>query len=264
MRPVTTSRTSALYEGGVWHGREVAPGYAFRQPIWLLYLDLDEREALARATGLLGCDRPRPVEFRATDHFRGSRREGIRPRLRRVLRAAGLEAEGPVRVLTMGRVLGQGFNPVSFWWCHDAHGDLVAAVAEVHNTFGDRHPYVLPAAEAERTPAGLAWTVKKRMHVSPFHDLEGSYRFVLGTPGERLTIAADLARAGVPRVRAAFTGERRPLDDAGLASALLRLPFMPWRVWSMIHAHALALWRRGARYHRRPAYDPAAAGNTVA
>lgn len=261
---MTATTTSALYAGSVWHDREVEPGYRFRQPLWMLYLDLDEREALARATGLLGCDRPRPVEFRATDHFRGGRREGIRSRLARVLSTAGLAADGPVRVLTMGRVLGQGFNPVSFWWCHDAHGGLVAAVAEVHNTFGDRHPYVLPAAEAERTPAGLAWTVKKRMHVSPFHDLEGSYRFVLGEPGERLHLAADLTRAGAPRVRAGFTGTRRALDDAGLAATLLRLPLMPWRVWTMIHAHALALWRRGARYHRRPAYDPVAAGETAA
>jgi len=262
--PSPSSPTSAVYEGSVWHTRDEAPGYAFRQPVWMLYVDLDEREALRRRAGLLGCNRPRPVELRDADHFRGARRDDLRARLGRVLASAGLRADGPVRVLTQGRVLGQGFNPVSFWWCHDAHGDLVAAVAEVNNTFGDRHPYVLPAAEAERTPRGLVWTVKKRMHVSPFFDLDGSYRFELGVPGERLELGADLLRAGTRRIHAGFVGTRRPLTDGALARALLRLPFMPWRVWTMIHAHAWRLWRRGARYHRRPSYDPVLAGTTVA
>lgn len=249
-------RVSAVYEGDVGHVREDVPAYAFRQPVWMLHLDLDERTTVSRHVSLLGWDRPRAVELRAADHFRGRREADLRARLAGVLAGAGLAARGPVRVLTQGRVFGQGFNPVSFWWCHDGHGDLVAAIAEVHNTFGDRHPYVLPAAEAERTATGLAWTVTKRMHVSPFHDLAGAYRFELDPPGDTVSIRAELVRDGVPRVRAGLRARRAPLSDATLARLLVTRPLSPWRVWTSIHAHALHLWRLGARFHPRPPYAP--------
>lgn len=258
-------RVSAVYEGAVDHVRETSPRHAFRLRAWFLYLDLDELPSLAREASLLGHGRARPLEYRDGDHFRGRRGEPTRARLARVLRAAGLPAAtGPVRVLTMPRVLGQGFNPVSFWWCHDAHGDLAAAVAEVNNTFGDRHAYVLPAADAERTAAGWRWTTKKRMHVSPFFDLSGSYTFELGTPGETLSVAADLTRASAPRMRAWLEARRRTLSDGSLLRAAWRRPLMPWIVWASIHARAWRVWRRGGIYHPRPRYDPVAAGREPA
>lgn len=247
---------SAIYEGSVWHARELPPAHAFRRRLYMLLLDLDELPALARTTSLLGADRRRPVELRTRDHFRAASRD-LRTRLAATLSTRGLPPPtGAVRVLTQGRVLGQGFNPVSFWWAYDRHGALVACVAEVNNTFGDRHPYVLPAAEAERTDLGLAWTVRKRLHVSPFMDLEGSYRFELSEPAARLTVRATLLRAGAVRLRAGFDAERTPLSNRTLLGALARLPGMPWQVWTGIHAQAVALWRKGARYHPRPPYDP--------
>ncbi len=247
---------SAIYEGSVWHARELPPVHAFRRRLYMLFLDLDELPALARTTPLLGADRRRPVELRTRDHFRGSSRD-LRTRLASALATRGLPPpRGPVRVLTQGRVLGQGFNPVSFWWAYDAHGGLLACVAEVNNTFGDRHPYVMPAGDAERTPLGLAWTVRKRMHVSPFMDLSGSYRFELSEPGPDLTVRATLVRGDEVSLRAGFEASRRPLSNRALLGAMLRLPGMPWQVWTSIHAQAIALWRKGARYHRRPTYDP--------
>lgn len=252
---------SAVYVGTVRHAREVDPPWGLTLPFWTLLLDLDELASRRRSPSLFGGNRARLLSWRDADHFRGRRADTARARLARVLLAAGLApATGPVQVLAQPRFLGLGFNPVSFWWCHDAHGALHAAVAEVHNTFGDRHAYVLPAGEAERVPEGLAWTVKKRMHVSPFFDLEGSYRFVLSPPGERLHARADLVRGGVPRLRGWFDGERRPLADRTLVPLLLRHPAMPWRAWAAIHRHAWRLWRAGAIFRSRPPYHPASAG----
>jgi len=247
---------SAVYEGVVWHARALTPAHAFRGRLAMLLLDLDELPALARTTSLLGADRKRPIELRTRDHFRGRSRD-LRTRLAATLSTRGLPPpDGPVRVLTQCRVLGQGFNPVSFWWAYDGHGELLACVAEVNNTFGDRHPYVLPAAEAERTPVGRAWTVRKRMHVSPFMDLSGSYRFELSEPAESLTVRATLEHGDEVRLRAGFDAGRTPLSDRALLGAFARWPGMPWQVWTSIHAQAVALWRKGARYHRRPRYAP--------
>jgi DUF1365 family protein len=252
------ARVSAVYDGAVFHARATAPRHEFRRPAWLLYLDVDELPGLRRDVALLGHGRARPLEFRDGDHFRGHRRERIRARVARMLRTAGLPPpQGPVRVLTMPRVLGQGFNPVSFWWCHDGRGGLLAGIAEVHNTFGDRHAYVLPGAEAERTATGWRWTTRKRMHVSPFFDLAGSYTFELGDPGPTLRIGADLTAGGELRMRAWLEARRRPLTDGSILRAAWRRPLMPWIVWTSIHARAWRVWRLGARYHPRPRYDPA-------
>lgn len=251
---------SSIYTGRVWHVRDEAPAHAFALDAYFLHVHLDEAPLLARANPLLGFDRARPVEVRRRDHFRGPGGT-LRERLVARLAQDGVAApDGDVSVLTQARVLGQVFNPVSFWWCRRADGALHAAVAEVNNTFGDRHAYVMPAAAAARGEFGPAWVAKKRMHVSPFFDLEGSYRFELGEPGATLRIDAELQRAGRARLRAGFLGTRIPLTGRNLAARLLRMPLMPWAIWTRIHLRAISLWRIGARYHRRPPYDPASAG----
>jgi DUF1365 family protein len=251
---------SSIYAGRVWHVRDEAPAHAFGLDTYFLHLDLGELPRLSREIPLLGLDRPRLVEVRHRDHFRGHART-LRARLEETLEAHGVAApDGPVSVLTQGRVLGHVFNPVSFWWCRQGDGRLAAAVAEVHNTYGDRHAYVLPGADSTPGTFGPEWTTKKRMHVSPFFDLEGSYRFEVGEPGPTLRIDADLKRAGRARIRAGFNGERIPLTEATLARFLLSMPVMPWRIWTKIHWKALSIWRSGARFHPRPPYDPVAAG----
>lgn len=257
---MSAPRSSALYVGRVAHQRHrPPPTYAFGLPVAALLLDLDELDAVERAVPFLGLTRPRLLEVRARDHFDGPGTT-LRARLVAALASAGLPPpEGRVRFLSLPRLLGHGFNPVTFWWCDAPDGSLRTAVAEVHNTFGDRHAYVLPAAEARPTPRGLSWEVKKVMHVSPFFDLEGVYRFELSLPGERLFAGAELLRGGELRIASALEAERRPLTAGGLGRTLLTHPAATWTVWTAIHAHAWALWRRGARFFRRPRHEPSAA-----
>lgn len=252
---------SALYVGTVRHARALPPAHGFGLRVCMLLLDLEEAGVLERSIPFLGLSRPRLLEIRARDHFAGPPAP-LRMRLDATLRAAGVAPpRGRVLLLSQPRILSHGFNPVSFWWCHDESGALVAAVAEVHSTFGDRHPYVLPAEEAVRTDRGLAWEVKKVMHVSPFFDLEGVYRFELSEPGERLYAGAELLRGGQVRIRSAFEARRQPLTRATLGRSLLTHPLMPWTVWTVIHAQALVLWRKGAKFYRRPRHDPKAAAH---
>jgi len=258
---VTSPLVSSIYEGVVAHRRRLAPEHPFAHRVYMLFLDLDELPEIERRIPLFGHRRRRPVELRDGDHFTGRRRDGLRTRLARTLEAAGVAPPGgPVRVLTQARVLGQGFNPVSFWWCHDASGRLACCVAEVNNTFGDRHPYVLPVDRASREGDLWVWRVRKRMHVSPFMDMAGDYEFRIAPPGARLRVEASLVRGGETTLEARFEARRVDLSVGSLGSTLLRLPLMPWMVWGAIHAQALRLWRKGARFHHRPPYRPEAAG----
>ena len=246
---------SALYRGFVTHRRLSGPAHGFRYPLYMLLLDVDELSALDASLRLFGYNRSRPVAFRESDHF-GDEARSARENIESRLRAEGIAPPGgPIRLLTHARVFGHVFNPVSFWWCFDRAGKLRAAVAEVNNTFGDRHAYVLRAE-----PGRAEWRSKKVMHVSPFFASDaGTYRWELPVPGEHAALAVDLTQEGRTVLAAGLHLTRQPLNDRTLALALLRYPLMTAQVLAAIHFEALRLWAKGATAFRRPPYDPQAA-----
>ena len=245
---------SALYEGSVTHRRALAPAHAFRYRAFLALLDLDEIEALERTLRLFGREKARPLRFRDEDHLAGSA-AGVRRDLEDAVRKEGLELPGGrVELLTSCRVLGHVFNPVSFFYCYDRDERLGLVVAEVNNTFGDRHAYVLPVE------GGYEWSRKKLMHVSPFTRPDaGTYHFALPPPGERAEAVIDLLHGGGTVIATRLSLERRELGDRAIASALLRFPFHNLKVVAAIHWEALRLWAKGAPFWPNPPYDPAAA-----
>jgi len=245
-------RRSSVCEGWVSHRRHDRPGHGFRYRLFLTLLDLDELPALERELRLFGHNRHRPLSFRDGDHLAASGR-GVRADLEETVRATGhAMPEGRVELLTNCRVLGYVFNPVSIFYCYGRDERLVLAVAEVNNTYGDRHRYVLPVGDSS-----FEWRTKKLMHVSPFFQPDaGTYRWELPPPAERVSLGVDLTRGGETVLAARLSLDRRPLTDRALASALLRYPFMTVQVIGAIHFEALRLWRRGARFWERPPYDP--------
>jgi DUF1365 family protein len=243
---------SSLCEGWVSHHRDAGPSHGFRYPVFLTLLDLDELSALDRRLRLFGHDRRRPVAFRDADHLDAGP-GGVKSDLRRTVRAAGHEMpRGRVELLTNCRILGYVFNPISVFYCYDEDDRLTLAVGEVNNTYGDRHSYVLPLGD----PA-FDGTSKKLMHVSPFLQPDaGTYRWQVPAPSDRVDLGIDLTRDGGLVLAARLSLSRKPLTDRALASALLRYPFMTVQVIGAIHFEALRLWRKGARFWARPAYDP--------
>jgi uncharacterized protein len=225
---------SSLCVGTLLHERLEPPARRFAYPLFMLLLDLDELPRLGRRLRLFGHDRARVLSFRERDHLDAAS-EPLRDRVEGVLR----------------HVFGYVFNPVSFYYCYDPLGRLAARVAEVNNTFGDRHAYA---------GTGASWRDKKVMHVSPFFSMEGSYAWDLPEPdAARVDVRVDLAREGRPLLRARLALRPRALTDGTLAAALLRFPFLTLKVVAAIHYQALCLWLRGARVFTKPAYDPDAA-----
>jgi uncharacterized protein len=159
----------------------------------------------------------------------------------------------PARILLLAqpRVLGHVFNPVSFWLAMDAAGALIAAIAEVTNTYGDRHSYL--CARADRAPIRPddTLTAAKLLHVSPFQPVEGQYQFRFDIRPDRIGIWIDYtsSKGGV------FTnliGPRAALTNRGIIRACLRRPFGSRRVLALIHWQALKLAVKGARFRTRP------------
>jgi DUF1365 family protein len=247
---------SSLCVGTVMHQRLDAPPHRFAYPLYMLLLDLDELPGLDRRLRLFGHNRRRPLAFRDRDHL-GAGTRALRAKVEGFLRDEGIEPPGGrILLLTLPRVFGYVFNPVSFFYCYDAAGRLAARLAEVNNTFGDAHAYAGTAR---------AWRDKKAMHVSPFFSMAGSYDWDLPEPdGLRVEARVDLTREGRLLLRARLTLRPEPLTDRALAKALLRYPFMTLKVLAAIHLEALRLWWMGALFFPAPPYDPKAARKEVA
>ncbi|MFR9730325.1 DUF1365 domain-containing protein [Saccharopolyspora sp. MS10] len=230
----------ALYHGTVAHTRHGEPPLRFRHPMHIWLVDLD---ALPRLPRWL-----RPfARFESRDHL-GDPRRGIRENLERWLALRGVRLDGGrVLMLAHPRVLGHVFNPVTAYWCHGPDGALRCVVAEVHNTYGERHAYLL-----EPDDAGLA-EVDKAFYVSPFLPEQGRYEMRCAPPGDRLDLRIRLRDEERPLLTAVLTGRREPATPRAVARAALRRPLVPQRVSALIRRHGISLWLRGARIvPRRP------------
>lgn len=259
---------AALLTGQVSHGRLRPRRHAFSYRLFMLRLDLDALATLDRTHALIGVTRRRIVRFEPGD-FMGvpralpaaARLAALRSAVVEALAAHGVHAPvARVVALAHGRILGYQFNPVSFFCAYDAAGDLLGVVADVHNTFGERHAYVLTAGAA--TAAG-EWREKKVFHVSPFFTLDGSYRFSLTLGDDAVDIRIDLLEDGAPVFVSRLALRATPLTDRALAASLLRFQSMTVRVIGAIHWEALRLWRRGLPYLTKPVYDPVHARTTT-
>ncbi len=241
------SLASGLYSGVVTHVRHRPRRHALRYRVFMLLLDLDEAAAIIRRSRWLSGGRFGLMSWREADHGDGSGRP-LKEQVRAHLSDAGIAADGPIRLLTMPRILGHGFNPISVFFCHRRDGRLAATLYEVSNTFGDRHCYLVQGdgAPVERHAAD------KHLYVSPFMDMAMAYRFTLQPPGKtvRLTIETDDAEGSM--LTAAFVGRCAELTDANLLRAWLAHPLLTLKVVAGIHWEALKIFIKGVRFRHRP------------
>jgi hypothetical protein len=236
--------------GQTWHGRRGAIGNGFRYGVD--YVLVDAEAARIEAPAAFSRNRGGLVSLWDADHG-GPRGHGRGAAwVRGVLAAHGLDLPGRVLLLAQPRVLGHVFNPVSFWLCHDAEERLCAVIAEVNNTFGDRHCYLIHHDDLRPIEAQDRLAARKIFHVSPFQPVEGGYTFRFDIRDDRVGVWIDYRAGNAEGLYATLTGRRRPLTSGGLAGMLLRRPFGSRRVLALIHWQALKLWWKGARFHPRP------------
>jgi DUF1365 family protein len=245
---VTGSR-HRVYFTRVMHRRLFPVAYRFVYRVFSLLLDLDALDRLG--TRLLSVGRFNLLSFHPRDH---GPRDGspLRRWAERILAERGITLDGgPILLLCMPRILGYGFNPLSLWYCHHRDGRLRAILAEVNNTFGEHHVYLL--ADAGRP---IDWPLRqesvKCFHVSPLIGMEARYQFRLSEPGDRLAVLIREYQDDRLMLVATQTGPGEPLNDRALLRALARTPLMTFKVMVAIHWQALKIWLRGAKFFPKP------------
>lgn len=237
-----------LYPATVGHRRNPsAPGavtrrFRYRSYYWLVDLDvLADREPVPVAL--------RPfARFRSSDHL-GDPDRSLAANARAVLAEAGLTADR-ILLLTCPRVGGHVFNPLSVYYClvgEPGAERLDAVIAEVHNTYGGRHVYLLRPDETGRD------TTDKRFYVSPFLPMGGRYLMRVPLPGEDLAVSIALQQDGATPFVTTLTGRRRPATTANVLLTTLRWPLVTLRTSALIRWQGIRLWLRRVPLQPRPA-----------
>ena len=246
------TQASALYIGAVTHQRNRPVAHRLDYRVFWLLLDLAEIDGLDRRLRLFSRNRFNLLSFHDRDHGDGSG-AALRAQIEAWLQRAGVDIGcGPTRLLTMPRVLGYVFNPISVYYCYQADGRLAAMIYEVTSTFGVRHAYVVPIPPEDQAAGLIRHGAAKALYVSPFMGMEMDYEFRGHAPGERLDLIIRGLEAEGPLITAAMSAGRRPLEDASLLSAALALPLMTLKVMAAIHWEALKLWLKGVPLTRQP------------
>jgi DUF1365 family protein len=238
--------------GQVRHARLRPARNAFAYPTYFLMLPL--RSLHRDGSGALAHNRRAALSFFDRDH--GDGRDNAVQWLDELLRSHGIhDATGEAWLHCYPRVLGYTFKPVSFWYCHradSAGGGLRAIVVEVNNTFGERHCYLL-----DNPRLGAELTAAKVFHVSPFCQVEGSYRFrfmrTQAQDAARTVVRIDYDDAQGPLLQTSVSGTLQPLTAAAIRQALWRHPAMTLAVIARIHWQAARLWLKRVGFFRKPA-----------
>jgi uncharacterized protein len=252
---VTTAR---IYECRITHARTAPIRHVFTYRSYLWLVDLDHLPHPRLPHPRLPHPRlphprlPRPrllAGFSARDHL-GDPRRGIRDNLDRFLAGHGVDRPHRVLMLAHARVLGYVFNPLTVYWCHRADGTLACVVAEVHNTYGQRHAYLLHTDDRGRAQ------VPKEFYVSPYYQVDGRYRMSLPEPDARLALSVVLHRPDGSSFTASVRGRGVPATTRALIGAAARHPWSTAAVSARIRWQGLKLYLRGLRPVPRPEHLP--------
>jgi DUF1365 family protein len=199
----------------------------------------------------LGVDRGNLFSYRQRDH--GAPDQPNEDWMRGVLNDWGVDqADGEIELLTMPRLLGYVFNPVSFWFCKDADGQLRAVLCEVRNTFGEKHCYL--CYHDDQRPIGEQdWLISRKVfHVSPFMEIRGEYRYRFVLRDDRVGVWINHVTEEGDMLYTSLTGRRVPLTSRRLLGCFVRFPLITFKVIGLIHWQALKLVAKGMTYHRKP------------
>ncbi len=252
-RPMSESAAPAVAHqaqiafGNVRHARLRPTAHAFTYPTLFVLLPL---RSLQRAP-CAALSRNQRGWFSFADRDHGDGCGDALAWIEGLLQREGVtDADGEIWLQTYPRMIGYAFKPVSFWYCHRSDGSLRAVLAEVNNTFGERHCYLLDGADVTW---GATLSADKVFHVSPFCSVTGGYRFRFGRAAGRLVARVEHVDDQGPLIITSVSGQLEALTSAAVRRALTSMPLLTYGVLARIHWQALALWRKRVPFFRKPA-----------
>lgn len=242
---------SELYIGQVMHQRFFPMEYKFKYQVFSIKVDVDEIEAEAQSVRWLGLNRFNLVSLHFKDH--GSRSQQTwRAWFEELASEYGITQNiKRIELVCMPRYLGFVFNPLAMWYGYDDNDELIVVIAEVSNTFGQWHHYVL-TNQGQPFTKKISATAEKVFHVSPFLNMDCRYRFAFQKPEQTFQVGIYETEGGKPVLNAIQVGKQQTLNNKNLLTAAIKLPFNTLKVVALIHWWALKIWLKGGKFHKTP------------
>jgi uncharacterized protein len=243
----TSSDAIEFAFGQIRHTRLLPTRHAFSYPGFYLRVPIHNLDQCDRGNFLFGVNRSSLTSFHTQDHGPNTVGETNQPNLllwvRGLLEQEQIVADGAIWLHTFSRVWGYQFKPVSFWFCHAANSALVAVIAEVNNTFGEKHLYLLRKPELNsEIKWGALLNASKNFHVSPFFSVEGRYEFRFFNRADRSVARVDYFINDVIALQTSLSGQHQSVTNKSALKALLTYPAFSLGVVAKIHWQALRLW----------------------
>ncbi|UTW57830.1 DUF1365 domain-containing protein [Kordiimonas sp. SCSIO 12603] len=241
-----------LFLGHVWHKRRHVKKHAFRYPIFYLMVDVDQLDKKETVSKLLSYNRTNILSVWKQDYGHESG-VGLKEQLLKESEKLTLqESINKIYMLTMPRVFGYSFNPITTYYCVSNCEELVAIFYEVHNTFGERITYGSAVSLNDRSGLVSPHSADKELHVSPFFQVEGSYKFHQKLSLSSLSLGIQYKKAGKCLLTAHLQADRKKISAANLFKALIRIPFVTLKTTIAIHYEAAKIWFKGIPFFKKP------------
>jgi DUF1365 family protein len=247
-RTDSSSVRSSIVLGSVYHARFSPKEHRFQYPMLTLQLDVGELERGDLNSAIFGFNRRRILSVKANDYLCADDRaaaadQKLSVRVCQLLASHGVSnAPARITLVTMPRLLGYVFNPVSFFLCFDLDNNLIGCVTQVHNTFGEAHIYPLVCTSSALP---VEWRFAKAFFVSPFFDSIGEYRVVIEREGDELSIVVELFKGQESGGSCVFTsklkGRAKVLNSLNILKSLIRYPLILFLTIPRIHMQAIFL-----------------------
>jgi DUF1365 family protein len=250
MDELAMTAAAQLIRGQVFHERLRPTLHRFLYPIFCLRLNVERLHDI-KVFGF-GVNVRRPLMLRTQDY--GPKNGGdLALWMRGILAEHNIDAAGDIYLQTFPRIFGFVFNPVSFWYCHDQEGGLRAVLAEVNNTFGETHRYLIATETVACIESLTRIECLKMMHVSPFCLVHGHYEFRFQESASKTWVSIDYFDEQGLLIKTGVGGQITPLSTKNLWRAFLGQPFLTVGVFLRIHLQAFKLWRKRVPFFRQPA-----------
>lgn len=243
--------TPHILFGKVMHQRLFPRKNGFVYGIYYLFFPLSKTQEMQDGWRF-GVNRPGLMSFYDRDHGHRDGRD-LSSWVSERLAEADIKADGEIFLMTMPRVFGHVFNPVSFYFCFDSTKILKAVICEVNNTFGETHSYICKYPAETGTDSSTWMQAEKIFHVSPFLERQGHYRFNFTIQAEKINIIIDYYAAdGQKQLLTSVGGNLYPMTRQNRRRAFWRYPLVALVALARIHWHAVKLLAKGIRYVPKP------------